>query len=310
MVDLAKISVGGKVASVNEDYAGNFQGLLNDLHSEGYNIKSIGGYNYRNIAGTNRLSKHAFGNALDINPADNPVAFTAKDAMKTNLPPNASSLAEKWGLKWGGDFKGLKKDPMHFEVTSNTKPIGMDASKDTFANENSATSDSPEFLGYKGGDNSDLYQGDNASPDKGAPLSMASPSTDPRWGAADANGDGNVTVTELKAYNEAQSASKSATSGDAGNEGLASNIPKAIVSAADQQSKAAVSAAETLAKTAADNTEATNASNTGIWQGLQTWLGGRLLQIMVFVLAAIFVLVGLYMFAPRNVLPVPSLSGV
>lgn len=174
-----------------------------------------------------------------------------------------------------------------------------------FAGDGSATVQNAD---YTGGQNSDLFGGNNSgvAPGEG-PLTMASPSTDPRWAQADINGDGDVTVTELKTYNEAQAAAKAANSADAGSQGAASSIPRAIVSAADQQSKAMVSAQESANKTAAANTAATNSANTGIWQGLQTWLGGRLLQIMVFVLAAIFVLVGLYMFAPK-MSPIPSVT--
>lgn len=184
---------------------------------------------------------------------------------------------------------------------------------------NVAQNGDAEFLGYQtsgennrytGGENSDLYTGDNSgrAANDGAPLSMSSPSTDPRWKDADINGDGSVSVTELKTYNEAEAASKAAQSGNAGSQGSATSIPRAIVTAANQQSKAAVSAAETLAQTSAKNTEATNATSWGIFSGWSDWWANRLLQIAVFILAAIFVLIGLYMFAPKNAVAVPSLT--
>jgi hypothetical protein len=57
------------------------------------------------------LSEHAHGDAIDINPAENPNQST----LKTDLPANIRELAHRHGLKWGGDFHHMK-DPMHFEV--------------------------------------------------------------------------------------------------------------------------------------------------------------------------------------------------
>ncbi|MFH0303502.1 M15 family metallopeptidase, partial [Bradyrhizobium sp. 31Argb] len=80
-----------------------------------YPIRSIGGYNHRTIAGSNRLSQHAFGNAIDINPGANPM----QHGLRTDMPANISEMAAKHGLSWGGDWKG-RKDPMHFEWTGKT----------------------------------------------------------------------------------------------------------------------------------------------------------------------------------------------
>lgn len=152
--------------------------------------------------------------------------------------------------------------------------------------------------------------GGGGTTDDGARLSWATPATDPRWKDADINGDGEVSVSELKQYNEAQAAVGAAQSGSAGSKGLATSIPRAIVDAGNQQAKATVSAAQTQAKTSAANTAAINAANTGIWQGFQNWLGGRVLQVFVFVLAAIFILVGLYMFVPRGTIAIPGIPKV
>jgi hypothetical protein len=111
---LSQISTsGGLTASVNKKFAENFQGLIDDLEGAGYKIKSLGGYNYRNIAGTNKLSNHAYGNAIDINPGANPMGRN----LVTDMPSSVSSLAAQNGLSWGGDWKS-KKDAMHFEVPS------------------------------------------------------------------------------------------------------------------------------------------------------------------------------------------------
>jgi hypothetical protein len=112
-------SSSGLKAQVNSAYAKNFQGFISELEGSGYKIKSLGGYNYRNIAGTNKLSNHSFGNAIDINPATNPDTGRG-GALVTDMPSNVSAMAQKWGLSWGGDWRS-KKDAMHFEVADSNK---------------------------------------------------------------------------------------------------------------------------------------------------------------------------------------------
>lgn len=102
-------SPNGQTWNVHKDAASSFENLLKDLHDAGYIPTSSGGFNYRNIRGTNKLSQHAFGNAIDINAATNP-----QGSAKTDLPPNTAELAAKHGLEWGGLWKN-KPDPMHFE---------------------------------------------------------------------------------------------------------------------------------------------------------------------------------------------------
>ncbi len=86
-------------------------------------------FNYRVIKGTDRLSNHAFGIAIDINPKLNPQI--TKDAI---LPSNGSyrtakagtitensflvRLFKKLGWSWGGDWKS-SKDYQHFEKKIN-----------------------------------------------------------------------------------------------------------------------------------------------------------------------------------------------
>lgn len=83
-------------------------------------------FNYRTIAGTNRLSRHALGRAVDINPWENPAIYPDGRIA----PPGASwrpgqpgvfdsdhpvvlAFRER-GWSWGGDFTHLK-DYHHFE---------------------------------------------------------------------------------------------------------------------------------------------------------------------------------------------------
>jgi len=128
MAKLTRISIGGVPITVNANYAPQFQGLLSDLAASGYDIgKDSGGYNYRTIAGTNKLSNHAFGNAIDVNWNRN--ARGTRGDIPAEL---ARSLAKKHGLTWGGDWKN--PDPMHFEVAggsaSHTHGADMPTYKD------------------------------------------------------------------------------------------------------------------------------------------------------------------------------------
>lgn len=91
-------------------------------------------FNYRVIAGTDRLSKHSLGMAVDINPMYNPyirtgengdtviepegseayIDRTADFAYKIDETDLAYQLFTRYGFTWGGDWKTLK-DYQHFE---------------------------------------------------------------------------------------------------------------------------------------------------------------------------------------------------
>lgn len=84
-------------------------------------------FNYRIISGTNRLSNHSYGRAIDINPVQNP--YTQRDGAV--VPPGAhhdptqpgtvtveiADLFKSYGWSWGGDWEG-RKDWQHFEKPS------------------------------------------------------------------------------------------------------------------------------------------------------------------------------------------------
>lgn len=111
-IDLARIvSPGGAPFTVAAPYEDQFLSLITDLESAGYKIvgDQSGGYNPRNIRGTNTPSQHAFGRAIDVNWHDN--AQGTRGAIPAEL---ARELAAKHGMTWGGDWK--RPDPMHFEI--------------------------------------------------------------------------------------------------------------------------------------------------------------------------------------------------
>jgi hypothetical protein len=111
--DLANItSKSGKSAQVGKDFAPGFQKLLDYLDSVGYNIASLGGYVDRDVRGQpGKKSIHAFGGALDINPATNPMG----GKLVTDMPENIGQIAKGYGLGWGGSWKSVK-DAMHFSA--------------------------------------------------------------------------------------------------------------------------------------------------------------------------------------------------
>lgn len=104
----------GKNVVVATQYAPQFQGFLSDLESTGYKINTLSGYQVRTVAGTNRVSMHSYGGAIDINSGSNP----NRSSLTTDFNPQlVHALARKWGLGWGGDWTSTK-DAMHFSIAS------------------------------------------------------------------------------------------------------------------------------------------------------------------------------------------------
>ena len=77
-----------------------FKPFLNALAAEGYDVDSLGTYANRNARGSNRLSEHAYGRAMDINPGSNPMG----SSLQTDLPANIEKLAALYHLIWGGTW--------------------------------------------------------------------------------------------------------------------------------------------------------------------------------------------------------------
>jgi hypothetical protein len=83
-------------------------------------------FNYRTIAGTDRLSRHALGRAVDINPHENPAVYPdgriapAGAVYRPGTPgtftddhPAVCAFIER-GWRWGGRFDHMR-DYHHFE---------------------------------------------------------------------------------------------------------------------------------------------------------------------------------------------------
>jgi hypothetical protein len=83
-------------------------------------------FNYRTIAGTARLSRHALGRAVDINPRENPAVYPdgriapagavyrpGSPGTFTDDHPAVCAFLER-GWRWGGHFDHVR-DYHHFE---------------------------------------------------------------------------------------------------------------------------------------------------------------------------------------------------
>lgn len=108
-----------------DEYGADDEASMSDNNSSAFN--------YRLIAGTNRLSKHGQGLAIDINPKYNPCVRT-RDGVTTVEPQNGWDYANRTkefsykiaendiccrlfkehGFVWGGDWNTVK-DYQHFE---------------------------------------------------------------------------------------------------------------------------------------------------------------------------------------------------
>ena len=79
-------------------------------------VVNIGGtFNWRNIAGTSRLSSHSFGTAIDINVKYSAYWRWNKGRYKysNQIPLQIVKIFEKYGFIWGGNW--YHYDTMHFE---------------------------------------------------------------------------------------------------------------------------------------------------------------------------------------------------
>ena len=135
--EIAKEVIGIFEALYQEKYPIRQMRLVSDFGgSDWHSIEAdnTSAFNCRNVAGTKRWSRHAYGKAIDINPLENPYISTAgyishkaslsyKTRKHQNATPQDSALLlrddpatkifKKYGWKWGGEFVG-EKDYQHF----------------------------------------------------------------------------------------------------------------------------------------------------------------------------------------------------
>ena len=79
-------------------------------------------YNFRFIMGTKKLSKHAEGYAIDLNPKVNPakpskISHVYDESIEVGkITDDIVNIFKKWGFKWGGEIFGDFYDSHHFEI--------------------------------------------------------------------------------------------------------------------------------------------------------------------------------------------------
>jgi hypothetical protein len=85
---------------------------------------SAGTYNYRTIAGTKRLSMHAYGIAIDLNTAHSDYwrwdGVGTKPKYRNRIPCHIGEVFERHGFIWGA--KWYHYDTMHFEYRPELLP--------------------------------------------------------------------------------------------------------------------------------------------------------------------------------------------
>lgn len=93
--------------------------------NESMNDNNTSAFNYRLVAGTKRMSNHSYGQAIDINPMQNPhikngIYSPKGSEYKKDVPGTIYddhiivTEFKKLGWDWGGDWYSLK-DYQHFE---------------------------------------------------------------------------------------------------------------------------------------------------------------------------------------------------
>lgn len=111
---------------VNKSEAQDLKNIFSEIFESGFSIDktTTHGYSCRMVAGTNRISQHGFGKAIDINSNINPMMTNdGVILVGSSYNPSAPGTVtrdsavvkafEEAGWGWGGDFTA-NKDYMHF----------------------------------------------------------------------------------------------------------------------------------------------------------------------------------------------------
>ncbi|MDH3540098.1 MAG: M15 family metallopeptidase, partial [Acidimicrobiia bacterium] len=107
---------------VNENLAAE------DANGRYYPVTVAYGHAYRAVTGgSHRMSFHAFGTAVDINPAQNPYNADDPPVLVTDMPAWYVKAWEDAGFCWGGHWASIK-DAMHFSWMGPSATPGYGAS--------------------------------------------------------------------------------------------------------------------------------------------------------------------------------------
>lgn len=107
--------------AVHRKLAQNFIGALTELADSGFKAYSLGTYCFRKVnngTGSNTLSQHSYGVAIDINPAENYYPGVTSGLYQPgvneySLTDKEIAIMNKYGFRWGGNYK----DYMHFSIS-------------------------------------------------------------------------------------------------------------------------------------------------------------------------------------------------
>jgi len=102
----------GRLFRVHTRALAAFQSAAQNINAAaaGYTVSTGAAFNWRNISASNQMSHHAVGNAIDINPPQNPVTT---GALITDMPPAYRQAWTAAGFCWGGSWR-FSKDSMHY----------------------------------------------------------------------------------------------------------------------------------------------------------------------------------------------------
>ncbi len=124
---------------VNKNIEQNTKDVFNDLYEIRFPINKIDkshqrndadiimdnittAYNFRFVMGTDKLSKHAMGYAIDLNPKVNPakpskISHVYDESInKGKITKDIIDIFKNRGFKWGGEIFGDFWDSHHFEI--------------------------------------------------------------------------------------------------------------------------------------------------------------------------------------------------
>jgi hypothetical protein len=114
---------GGDVETVLVYVASQFHKTVEALH-DGW----CWGYFYKKISGSNSLSNHSSGTAIDLNAPNHPLGKSGTFNVAQRTAIRAILHTCEGVVRWGGDYNG-RKDEMHFEIVGNAAAVKRVASK-------------------------------------------------------------------------------------------------------------------------------------------------------------------------------------
>lgn len=102
---------------VHKKLAENFIQALTEIADIGFKAYDLGTYSFRNATAANILSQHAYGVAIDVNPAENPYIGETGNSWEREseyaITNDVVSIMKRHGFRWGGEYE----DFMHFSIS-------------------------------------------------------------------------------------------------------------------------------------------------------------------------------------------------